>query len=181
MQRVHIAKFEELELKQQEETDKAKECEVKRRKTDVCQLTLAEVKERKDLWTYCHPQNKKVTEWIGQMIAIDSQSFSIVTVEDTGFLRLLSNVCPLYAVPLQKYFAEKVIPEMFSNIKTQLMKDIHSDGDSFPISFTTDIWTRDAGGDSFISWTAHYIDPITFTREERVLQVCRTWHLLYQK
>ena len=52
------------------------------------------------------------------------------------------------------------------------MKDIHPDGDSFPISFTTDIWTRDAGGDSFISWTAHYIDPIIFTQEERVLQVC---------
>ena len=170
LQRVHIAKFE-LELKQQQEADKkAEECEVKRRKTDVCQLTWAEVKERKDLWTYCHPQHKKVTGWIGQMIAIDSQPFSIL--EDTGFLRLLSNVCLLYAVPSRKYFAEKVIPEMFSNIKAQLMKDIHSDGDSFPISFTTDIWTRDAGGDSFISWTVHYIDPITFTREKRVLQVC---------
>ena len=95
LQRVHIAKFEELEL---EEADKkAEECEVKRRKTDVHQLTLAEVKERKDLWTYCHPQHKKVTGWIGQMIAIDSQPFSIV--KDTSFLRLLSNVCPLYAVP----------------------------------------------------------------------------------
>ena len=53
-------------------------------KNDVRQLMLAEVKERKDLWTYCHPQHKKVTGWIGQMIAIDSQPFSIV--EDTGFL-----------------------------------------------------------------------------------------------
>ena len=96
-------------------------------------------------------------------------------LEDTGFLQLLSNMCLLYAVPSRKYFAEKVIPEMFSAIKAQLMKDIHPDGDSlinFPISFTTDIWTRDAGVDSFISWTAHYIDPITFTREEHVLQVC---------
>lgn len=111
-----------------------------------------------------------MTVWIGEMIAIDSQPFSIV--EDTGFLRLLSNVCLLYAAPSRKCFAEKVIPEMFSTIKAQLMKDIHPDGDSFPISFTTDIWTRDAGGDSFISWTAHYIDPITFTQEECVLQVC---------
>ena len=133
-------------------------------------ITLAEVQEQKDLWTYCHPQHNKVTGWIGQMIVIDSQPFSIV--EDTGFLRLLSNVCPLYAVPSQKYFAEKVIPEIFSNIKVQLMKDIHSDGDSLLISFTTDIWTQVAGGDSFISWTAHYTDPITFTREEYVLQVC---------
>ena len=100
MQRVHIAKFEELELKQQEEADKkAKEHEVKRQKIDAHQLTLAEVKECKDLWTYCHPQHKKSdrVDRTKLMIAIDSQPFSIV--EDTGFLRLLSNVCPLYAVP----------------------------------------------------------------------------------
>ena len=164
LQRLHIAKFEELELKQEEEADKkAEEYEVKRQKTDAHQLTLAEVKERKDLWSYSHPQHKKVTGWIAQMIAIDSQPFSIV--EHTGFLRPLNNVCPLYAVPSRKYFAEKVIPEMFSTFKAQLMKDIHPDEDSIPISFTTDIWTRDTEGDSFISWTAHYI---TFTREERV-------------
>ena len=29
--------------------------------------------------------------------------------------------------------------------------------------------THDAGGDLFISWTAHYIDPVTFTLEEHVL------------
>ena len=85
LQRVHIAKFEELELKQEEEADKkAEEYEVKRRKTDARQLTLAEVKERKDLWNYGHPQHKKVTGWIAEMIAIDSQPFS--TVEGTGFL-----------------------------------------------------------------------------------------------
>ena len=49
------------------------------------------------------------------------------------------------------------------------MKDIQPDGDSFPVSFTTDIWTWDAGEDSFIRWTAHYIDLITFTQEECVL------------
>ena len=60
-----------------------------------------------------------------KMIAIDSQPFSIV--EDTGFLWLLHNVCLLYAIPSCKYFAEKVIAEMFSTIK--LMKDIHPNGD----------------------------------------------------
>ena len=35
-----------------------------------------------------------------------------------------------------------------------------------------DIWTREAGGDSLISWTAHYINPERFTRKERILQVC---------
>ena len=68
-----LSSFEELELKQEEEADKkAEEYEVKRRKTDTHQLTLAEVKKRKDLWSYSHPQHKKVTGWIAQMIAIDS-------------------------------------------------------------------------------------------------------------
>ena len=71
-------------------------------------------------WSYDYPQHKKVMKWIVKMIAMDSQPFSIV--EDTGFLLLLSNVCPLYTVPLQKYFAEKIIPVMPSAIKAQLMK-----------------------------------------------------------
>ena len=59
---------------------------------------------------------------------------------------------------------------MYSTIKARLLQDI--DG-KFSISFTTDIWSREAGGDSFISWTAHYINPVSFVREERVLQVCQ--------
>ena len=51
------------------------------------------------------------------------------------------------------------------------MKGIHSDRDSFPISFTMDIWTRDGGGDLFISWTAHRINLTTHV-QEHVLQVC---------
>ena len=81
LQQVHITKFEELELKQEEADKKAEEYEVKRRKTDARQLTLAEVKKRKDLRNYGHPHHKKVTGWIAEMIAIDSQPFSIV--EDT--------------------------------------------------------------------------------------------------
>ena len=43
-------------------------------KTDVHQLTLAEVKERKDLWNCGYLQHKKVTGWIAEMIAVDSQT-----------------------------------------------------------------------------------------------------------
>jgi len=45
---------------------------------------------------------------------------------------------------------------MLSTIKVQLIKDIHPDGNSFPINFTIVIWTQDSGGDSFIIWTVHY-------------------------
>ena len=58
---------------------------------------------------------------------------------------------------------------MYANLRQRLFEDIHSD-DKFSISFTTYIWSRD-GGESFISWTAHYITS-EFHRDERVLQVC---------
>ena len=101
------------------------------------------------------------------MIAIDSQLFSIV--EDTGFVRLMKHTCPQYIVPSRKYFSEKIIPEMYANLRQRLFEDIHSD-DNFSISFTSDIWSYD-GGESFISWTVHYITS-EFHRDERVLQVC---------
>ena len=101
------------------------------------------------------------------MIAIDSQPFSIV--EDTGFVRLMKHTCPRYIVPSRKYFSEKNIPKMYTNLRQRLFEDIHSD-DNFSISFTTDIWSRD-GGESFISWTAHYITS-EFHRDKQVLQVC---------
>ena len=81
------------------------------------------------------------------MIANDSQPFSIV--EDTGFIQLIKHTCPQYIVPSMKYFSEKIIPEIYANLRQRLFEDIHSD-DNFSISFTTDIWSRD-GGESFIS------------------------------
>ena len=100
------------------------------------------------------------------MMAVDSQPFSIV--KDVGFTHLMANICSKYAIPSRKYFAEKIIPNMYSTIKARLLQDIQG---KFTISFTTDIWSREAGGDSFISWTAHYINPENFVKEERVLQV----------
>ena len=167
----HRVKFDELEVKEAERNDQREaEQDTKRRKADVRQLTLNKVKENKDAWTYDHPQHKKITNWIAEMMALDSQPFSIV--EDAGFLRLLTNVRPRYVMPSRKYFSEKIIPRIFSTIKTKLHEEIHSYGGKFPVSFTTDIWTRKAGGDSLISWTAHFINPESFTREERILQVC---------
>ena len=170
LQREHRDKFDELGVKEAERSEQNEaELDSKRRKPNARQLTLAQVKENKEAWTYEHPQHKKVTNWIAEMMALDSQPFSIV--EDAGFLRLLANVCPKYVMPSRKYFSEKIIPDIFSTIRTKLHEEIHSQGDKFPISFTTDIWTREAGGDSLISWTAHYINPESFMREERILQV----------
>ena len=70
-------------MKQKEEADKKnEECKVKWQKTDAWQLTSTKVKQRKDSWSYDHPQHKKVMRWIAEMIAMNSQPFSIV--EDAG-------------------------------------------------------------------------------------------------
>ena len=61
-------------------------------------------------------------------------------------------------MPSRKYFTENIIPDMYSTIKARLLQDI--DG-KFSISFTIDIWSHKASGDSFISWTAHYFKILT--------------------
>ena len=170
LRRFHHKLFDELLVKEREDAEKkAEEGKVIKRSklSEPRQLTLVELKEQKEPWHYDHPEHIKVTKRIAEMIAIDSQPFSIV--EDTGFIRLLACVSPRYIVPSRKYFSEKIIPEMYTKLRQRLFEDLHS-GDNFSISFTTDIWSRDCG-ESFISWTAHYINS-EFYREERVLQVC---------
>ena len=100
--------FDELLVKEREDTEKkAEEGKVakQRKLSECCQLTLVELKEQKKPWNYDHPEHTKVTKRITEMIAIDSQLFSIV--EDTGFVRLMKHTCPRYIVPYRKYFSEK--------------------------------------------------------------------------
>ena len=87
--------FDKLLVKEGEDTEKkAEEGKVaKRRKLSEChQLILVKLKEQKEPWNYDHPEHIKVTKRIAEMIAIDSQPFSIV--EDTGFVRVMKHTCP---------------------------------------------------------------------------------------
>jgi len=172
LRRFHQKLFDELLTKESDDAEKKEEenesqGKKRRKQGEARQLTLTALKQQKEPWNYDNPEHKRVTERIAEMIALDSQPFSIV--EDTGFLRLLAHVSPRYITPSRKYFSDKIIPEMYVTLKEKIFQDLHSDGE-FPISFTSDIWSRD-GGESFISWTAHYISS-EFVREERILQVC---------
>ena len=62
--------------------------------------------------------------------------------------------CVSYAI--KKILCCKIIQDMYSTIKARLLQEI--DG-KVAVSFTTDIWSRKAGEDSFVSCTAHYIKP----------------------
>ena len=85
---------------------------------------------------YNNSEQKRVTKRIAEMIALDSQPFSIV--EDTGFLRLLAHMSQRYITPSRKYFSDKFIPEMYATLKEKTFQNLHSDS-QFPVSFTNNI------------------------------------------
>ncbi|CAG4990860.1 unnamed protein product [Colias eurytheme] len=70
------------------------------------------------------------------MIAVDNQPLSIL--EDQGFNRLMSVVKPKYQFPSRKYMSEKVIPELYEQLKKKILDQISSTNN---ISVTSDMWT----------------------------------------
>ena len=60
LRREHRDKFDELGVKEAERSKQNEaELDSKRRKPNARQLTVAQVKENKEAWTYEHPQHKK--------------------------------------------------------------------------------------------------------------------------
>ena len=105
----HHEIFDEVVVKQCEDAEKkAEEGQVtkQKRQSESCQLTLVELKEQKELWNYNHPEHKQFIKRIAEMIAINSQLFSIA--EDRGFIRLLAYESPRYITPSKKYFSKKL-------------------------------------------------------------------------
>ena len=40
---------------------------------------MAQLKENKEAWTYDHPQHKKITNWIAEMMAEQKYAFTNIT------------------------------------------------------------------------------------------------------
>jgi len=108
------------------------------------QLTLKESIALKKIWDINSPQSVKIHYAIGEMIAVDSQPFSIV--EDLGFTRLMKLTKPCYELPSRKYFTQKIIPDIHSKVLSKVESILI---DASHMSFTTDIWTNNADA-SFI-------------------------------
>ena len=83
-----------------------------------------------------HPEARKITLLIGEMMALDFQPFSIV--EDTGFRALINHLDPRYHIPSRKYFSTTLIPEMYDQTKEKVKKTISQQAH---IALTTDIWS----------------------------------------
>ena len=110
------------------------------------QKTLEETYELKKIWDINSSQAQKIHFAIGEMIALDSQPFSIV--EDVGFKRLMKVLKPNYELPSRKYFTSNIIPTIYSRVGAKIKKSIDQASN---LSFTTDIWTNNANA-SFIRY-----------------------------
>lgn len=117
------------------------------------QPTLETVLEKKRIWDINNPKAVELHYAIGQMIAVDNQPY--IFVEDDGFRNLMAKAQPQYKVPSREYFKQVIIPKMYSECKENITSELSS---STYISLTTDIWSNSVNRDSFISFTAHWID-----------------------
>lgn len=112
--------------------------------SSLTQRTLKETLDLKKIFDINSPQAQKIHYAIGEMIALDTQPFSIV--EDIGFKRLMNLVKPSYQLPSRKYFTTNIIPDMHTKIMAKIKQIVNN---ATNMSFTTDIWTNNSDA-SFI-------------------------------
>ena len=113
------------------------------------QLVLQESFDRTTPFDINHPRAQRIHQRIGEMIAVDSQSFLIV--EDDGFSRLLKTLEPRYSLPSRRFFTENILPRIHAGVKSEV-QNLISNVPCF--SFTTDIRSTCVSNDSLFSLTA---------------------------
>jgi len=129
-----------------------------------CQLSLAESWQRVKLWDIKSSEAQRIHKAIGRMIVKDMEPFQVV--EKEGFVDLMNTVEKRYTVPSRKFFAERVIPDMYAQVEKSLSEILQEAGN---ISFTCDTWTTDNTVQSFFGITAHWLSD-DFCRHSYVLQ-----------
>lgn len=96
LKRHHPDRFDELKSKQLDD----KQTKSKLKQTDgnkLAQPTLAEVVARNVPWSKDHKETVKFNRLVANMIAVDSQPYSVV--EDEGFKKLINAALPKYTLP----------------------------------------------------------------------------------
>ena len=91
------------------------------------QLTLFESSECVHVWDINDPRDQRIHRLIGEMIAIDTQPFSIV--ENEGFTNLLKALEPRYSLPSRRYVTETVLPWIMAGVTECVKLEI-----AFPVS-----------------------------------------------
>jgi len=51
-------------------------------------------------------------------MALDAEAFALV--ERKGFERLMKYLAPQYPLPCRTYFSQKIMPQLYENLKTRI-------------------------------------------------------------
>ena len=74
------------------------------------------------IWDTNDVRSQRITCYIGEMLCLDFQPFSIV--EDVGFIRLMKAIEPRYKLPSRIYMAETIFPSITNGIQKVFEKEI---------------------------------------------------------
>ena len=88
------------------------------------QLTLQEVFDQHEIWDINGKRYQKIHKYIGEMVAIELQSFS--AVEDIELIRLLNHMCSNYQITSQKYIKENIEQDRYIKVSNKIQEDITS-------------------------------------------------------
>ena len=91
-------------------------------KAALWQISLPEASERVQIWDVNNPRAQQIHQRVTEMIALDSQPFSIV--EDPGFIRLVRELESRYSLPSRKYVTGKILPQIHSKVKAAVNKQL---------------------------------------------------------
>ena len=97
--------FTEKRLQSENESGKGN------KKSLLKQTTLLEARDRVKPWDVNDKRAQLIHCRIVEMIALDSQPFSVV--EDLGFIRFVTALEPRYSLPSRQYLTSKVLPKIF--------------------------------------------------------------------
>ncbi len=83
------------------------------------QMSIQTSFDRARVWDINSGPVKKITQLIGEMMALDNQPF--LMAEDLGFQRLMKHLAPSYSLPSRFHFSDTVIPNLFERVKKAIM------------------------------------------------------------
>ena len=106
---------------------------------------------------------REITFAMAQFIVKDLRPY--VVVENEGFKNLIKVLEPKYSIPSRQHFSEKVIPDLYTKVSTQVKQDLKG---SY-VAITTDGWTSRAT-ESYVTITSSHIDE-NWNLKNYVLQV----------
>jgi len=134
----HKQQFDELS---EEQTKQAVEKDVEKTplqkaKSEVRQKNLEEYLHSVKIWDVNSSKSKNLDRTIAEMLVMDDLPFS--HVEDLGFMRLMTEVCPQYKLKQRNFYSSMICNKMydsaFSKVKTIVGESILNCN----IAFTTD-------------------------------------------